>query len=239
MTPENIFENETRDYSDISLINDVLRDKDIRTESSERILSIREFDPKTDKGIYIAGENHHSIHQAVITVQRGRIAEEVEVFAKCIKDPEKANTEKDAYRRCQDTGIQSLLLLSSIETPIGTFNLTKTENYLIPYSRLKITNIHQYMSMRGNAIHAINRIHNIGIHHRDILTRNIAVLSNSPFQTIVFDFESSQVYPYGSSLSEEQKKQDIELFTQSLFFQLVKQNPNNKNLVSEAEKLNL
>lgn len=236
MIPENAQEKET---STLSIISNSIQRDGIRTESDERIIGLKDFDPTFNKGVYIMGENQHPMSQYILSIEKDSRVEEIEVFAKCITNNQKAAIEQEAYRRCNEAKIPTLEFLCSIPTPLGTFNITRTENYLIPYSRLKINSIQQYQNMLGNGLLAIDGIHQIGIQHRDTLTRNIAVLSNKPFVSLIFDFETAQLLPEGTSLTETQKIQDREIFLQSLFFQLVKQNPENKELIKLAEDIQI
>ncbi len=237
MTPENAQDTDSKDLSTLSVLNTVIQIENIKTESNDRVLEIKEFNPTVNKGIYIMGENQHSVSQYVLSVEKGGKVEDIEVFAKCITNNEKAIIEQEAYRRCTEAEIPSLELLCSIPTHLGTFNITRTENYLIPYSRLKIYSIEQYQSMLDNGLLAIDQIHQIGIQHRDTLTRNLAVLSNKTFVSLIFDFETALLSPKGVPLTHKQKTQDRETFFQSLFFQLVKQNPNDKELIRLAEEI--
>lgn len=233
MTPENAQEKETSTFPDI--INNVIQIEGTKTESNKRILELKDFDPTSNKGVYIIGENQHIISQYVLSVEEDGRVEDIEVFGKCIEDNQKAVIERETYFRCREFGIPTLDFVCSIPTSLGTFNFTKTENYLIPYSRLKINSIRQYQNMLENGLLAIDRIHAIGIQHRDTLTRNIATLSNKAHVSLIFDFETAQLLPKGTSLSEKEKKADREIFLQSLFFQLVKQNPQNRALIKLAE----
>lgn len=220
--------------SDILELNEAIQHQTAFTELGQQILAIREFNPEIDKGVYLTGENHHRIYQAVLLLEN---LQSIEVFAKFIEDEQKAHNELEAYRRCNNAEIPTLNFLASINTQRGFCNITRTENYLIPYSRLKIDTLEKYRKMLMNGSHAISMIHGANIFHRDTLTRNIATLSNQPHRHFVFDFESSEPMSLDNPLSHTQKQQDLELFQESLFFQLVKQNPENGELITGAESI--
>jgi hypothetical protein len=89
--------------------------------------------------------------------------------------------------------------------------------------------------MKSQGLNIIRLLNDIGIQHRDALTRNIATFTNSPRKSIIFDFETAFISH--QTLNEKQRQQDEELFLQSLFFQLLSQNQGNKELIEKAKKI--
>lgn len=233
-------ENPEQNILESSLLSDLnteVKNNNIFTESGSKVVEFKEFDPGKNKGIYIIGENQQNVSQLVLTTENDKKEkQDIEIFAKKIKSSEKAKVEEDTYKICKNSQIPSLNFLCSIKTSEAIYNITKTENYLIPYSRLRIQSLNQYKNMLNKGIYLIERLNELGIQHRDALTRNFGIISNQLTQTIIFDFETAVIS--NKPLNEKEKNSDKELFLSSMFFQALKQNNNNLELIKKIEEIN-
>lgn len=207
------------------------------TEYGETIVDVKIFDPALHKDIYLLGEKSHNFSQYVITVRSTSGQEkEIGVFAKQLKNEDAAEKEYQAYTICRRLNIPSFKLIKKFSLNGRPYIMTETENYLIPYSKLRIKNLDQYSNMLNNGLHLIDLLGEAGISHCDTLSRNFGVLSTNPDQTLVYDFEQSKIYP--AEVEKLINDRDKGIFKESLFFQCVEQNPGMFELHQQAMQLN-
>jgi hypothetical protein len=232
MTPE--LEKQNIEDEVLFSIERAIEKGEIFSADGEKFLSIKQFNPEKDKGVYLVAEGQNPLSQYLLETSKEGETSEREIFVKKLRSKEKAITEETAYTRCKEKGIPTLNLVASIDTPEGYFTITETENYLVPYSRLQIKSKEQFSRVLNNGLDLIKNLNNIGIIHRDTLTRNIGILTNSPNLSLIFDFETSLVLD--EPATEKQRTQEENLFTESLFFQMLEQNSPDSQLIREIKE---